>query len=118
KDSFKLINDGHENILNYVNIKIDLFIYNLGYLPGSNKQIKTTAKSTLKSLKVSIENLLNIGGIIFMVFYTGHDGGYEEYEIVVNYLKKLNQKKYSIIRHEYINQKNNPPILIIIERLY
>lgn len=114
---FRLINDDHQNLLAHIDDRIDLAIYNLGYLPGGDKSIKTSAKSTVISLDKLLNNLLNKSGMVFITSYTGHPGGKEEYDELINYVSKLNQKKYHIISFDFPNQSNNPPKLIVIERL-
>lgn len=111
-----LVNDGHENIDNYINEKIDFIIYNLGYLPKGNKEIKTNAITTLKSVEKSL-NLLKNNGLLLITCYTGHEGGLLEKEAVKKFLKNLDQKKYNVLEFNFINQKNNPPILYGIEKL-
>lgn len=111
-----LINDGHENIDKYIDEKIDFIIYNLGYLPRGNKEIKTNAVTTLKSVEKSL-NLLNNNGLLLITCYTGHEGGLLEKETVEIFFKNLNQKKYNVLEFNFINQKNNPPILYGIEKL-
>lgn len=113
---YKLILDSHENISDY-NLKADLIIYNLGYLPGKDKKIKTKAESTVKSLSSSIKNTLKPGGHIVIISYTGHDGGMEEYISIKNFLNELDQKKYRVIEINYTNQINFPPILFLLERI-
>lgn len=112
---YDLILDSHENIDKYVD-NLDLVLYNLGYLPKSDKSVVTKAKSTLKSLQSSLK-LLNVGGLIFIIFYVGHDGGMEEYNISKDFLKVVNQRYYNIIEINYLNQINNPPRLVCIERI-
>jgi hypothetical protein len=48
--------------------------FNLGYLPGGDKQLKTGAETTLRALKAA-SNVLQAGGLISVVAYTGHPGG-------------------------------------------
>lgn len=112
---YKLLLDSHENVDKYVD-KLDLVLYNLGYLPKADKTIVTKAKSTLKSLQSSL-SLLNIGGLIIIIFYVGHKGGMEEYNLSKNFLKDINQKNYNIVEINYLNQINNPPRLVCIERI-
>jgi methylase of polypeptide subunit release factors len=110
-----LIEDGHENIDLYIQDKLDFIIYNLGYLPKGDKTIKTNKKTTLISLKKSL-NLLNKNGIILISCYTGHDGGLDEKNLVEQLLSNLDQKIYNVIKYEFINQKNFPPILYGVEK--
>ena len=107
------IQDSHENIYNllkeYKN-KISLIIYNLGYLPGGNKNILTNYKTTLKSLKESFK-LLNNKGIVLITCYP-HEEGKKESKEIINYLSR-NSIKYNI----YQNTNNiNAPFLIEIKK--
>lgn len=111
-----LINDGHENIDKYVKEKIDFIVYNLGYLPKGDKTIKTNASTTLESLQKAII-LLSSKGLLLITCYTGHEGGKKEQKAVRDYLIALNQKEYSVLEFDFINQKHNPPILYGVEKL-
>lgn len=110
-----LIQDSHEYISKYIKDDVDLFIYNLGYLPKGDKSIKTKGESTVKSLKAAI-NLLKDNGIILITCYTGHDGGMEEKDAIEDFLEKLEQNKFNVLKYDFINQKNFPPILYCIEK--
>ena len=44
-----IINESHHKIDEFVNEEINCICYNLGYLPGGNKQITTLAETSLKS---------------------------------------------------------------------
>lgn len=111
---YKLICDCHSNLDQYTE-KADLVIYNLGYMPGGNKSIISQAKTTLESLEKA-SKILSLNGLIIMVFYLGHKGGIEEYKICKEYLSGLNQKEFTVLESYNINQVNNPPRLICIER--
>lgn len=111
----QLILDGHENIDMYITEKLDFIIYNLGYLPKGNKNIKTNKDTTLLSLKKSI-NLLKDNGVIVITCYTGHEGGLEEKNEIEKFLTNLNQKEFNILKYEFINQKNYPPVLFGVEK--
>jgi len=110
-----LILDGHENIDIHINEKLDFIIYNLGYLPGSDKSIITKKETTLISLKKALE-MLKENGLLLITCYTGHKGGLEEKDAVENFLVNLDQKKFNVLKYEFINQKNNPPVLYAIEK--
>ncbi len=111
----ELIEDSHENIDKYINEKLDFIIYNLGYLPKGNKNIRTSKESTLKSLQKAI-GLLKINGIILVSCYVGHDGGLDEKNGVEEFFKNLDQKEFNAIKYDFINQKNCPPILFGVEK--
>jgi ubiquinone/menaquinone biosynthesis C-methylase UbiE len=115
-DRVILINDGHENLQKYVQEKVKLVVFNLGYLPNGDHNITTKPSTTLEGIKSSL-NVLNDNGIILITSYTGHKGGIEEKDAIEEFLKELNQKKFNVLRFDFINQVNNPPILYGVEKL-
>ncbi|AZK44502.1 MULTISPECIES: class I SAM-dependent methyltransferase [Erysipelothrix] len=58
-------------------------IYNLGYLPRSDKSIITTSHTTVASLKIIIPLLTDF---LVIACYLKHEGGYEEYVAVRDYI--------------------------------
>lgn len=115
-DRVELIHDSHENIDKYVKVGIKGAMFNLGYLPGGNHNIVTKPYSTLSCLK-KIVDLLQVGGIITIVIYIGHDGGEEEKEAVLDFVSKLDNKHFAVQKTEMLNFENYPPIFVCIERV-
>ncbi|WP_066873730.1 tRNA (mnm(5)s(2)U34)-methyltransferase [Clostridium mediterraneense] len=113
----EVILDSHEYFNKYISndIKIDCIVYNLGYLPGSDKSITTKRESTIKSIEIALE-LLNPNGLILIAMYPGHEEGLREKEEILKLAKKLNTREYGVLYQEFINRPNNPPCLIIIEK--
>lgn len=114
-DRVTLINDSHENISKFISEGLDFIIYNLGYLPKGDKSIKTIAKSTVESLKQALK-LINPNGLILITVYTGHEGGMEEKEAIESLLRSLDQKEFNVLKYDFINQINYPPILYAVEK--
>ncbi|PQQ18647.1 uncharacterized protein Pyn_28263 [Prunus yedoensis var. nudiflora] len=54
---------------------IRLVAFNLGYLPGGDKPIITESETTLKALEVA-KSIVVPGGLISLVVYVGHPGGW------------------------------------------
>lgn len=117
RKNFKFILDDHKNIEKYIEEKIDLFIYNLGFLPKGDKSITTNYKSVIKSLKSCLD-LLNENGLILITFYPGHEEGKNEEKYVGEFLKNLDQKTFQVIKYNFYNQINNPPFLISIRKVW
>ncbi|NLI70060.1 MAG: methyltransferase domain-containing protein [Firmicutes bacterium] len=115
-DHVLLINDGHENMDKHVSGRLDAVMFNLGYLPGGNHNLVTRPASTLKAVDISLR-LINRGGIITIVSYSGHPGGMEEREQLAGMLENLDQKQYQVLHYSIINQKNHPPRLFAIQKL-
>jgi len=110
-----LINDGHENIDKYINEKVDLIIFNLGYLPGGNHEIVTKEETTISALEKSL-NLLKENGLLLVTTYLGHNEGKKEDTRIKLYFSSLDQKKFNVLKFEFINQINYPPVLYCVEK--
>ena len=113
--NIKLIHDGHENLEKYIIEPIDCCVFNLGYLPGGCHSIVTKPDTTLKALEAALK-LLKRGGIVTISIYYGHEGGKEEKERLLTYLAGLSFESYNVMQWNTINNKNNPPIVIVIEK--
>lgn len=114
-----LIHKGHEHISDSIpetyHGKITGAIFNLGYLPGGDKSIVTKPHTTISA----IEQLLNImapEGIIVLVIYHGHTEGEVERDYLLQYVKNLDQKLVHVLQYQFINQTNNPPFIVAIEK--
>lgn len=111
----KLVYDGHENILDYVSEEISCVLFNLGYLPRANHDIITKPETTIKALAGSLQ-LLKPNGVVCIAIYTGHAGGLEERNAIYTFAKNLSQEEYNVLECKFLNQVNNPPQLIMIEK--
>ena len=116
KSRTTLIQDGHENVSQYVQTKVKAAIFNLGYLPGSNQEVVTRGTSTIKAVE-SLLDLLTVGGLIVLVIYHGHEGGKLEKEEIMSYVQQLPQSYAHVLSYQFLNQQNNPPFIIAIEKM-
>ena len=89
-----------------------LIVYNFGYLPGSDKSIKTLKETSLLSLSRAL-NLICKGGLITLTFYPGHFEGYEEAIELENYLKGLDATVYQILKMSWSNRETAPYVVAI-----
>lgn len=115
-DRVQLIQSGHENMCDFVRGKIAAVMFNLGYLPGGDHTLITLPDTTVEALAKSLQ-LLRRGGIVTMVIYSGHEGGREEKAAVIDYCRHLNQEHFTVLHYAIINQINEPPSLLVLERL-
>ena len=115
-DRVHLIQSGHERMDSHVHEKVAAVMFNLGYLPGGNHKIITRPDTTVEALAKSLQ-LLCAGGVVTVVVYSGHEGGREEKNTLLNYCRNLNQEYFTVLYYEIINQINEPPSLLVIERL-
>lgn len=111
-----VLKDGHENLAKYVDKPVSGAIFNLGYLPGSDHEVITRPNTTIQALE-SLLKLLKVGGIIVLVIYHGHEGGKKERDEVIRFVSDLPQKYIHVLRYEFLNQKNDPPFVIALEKV-
>ncbi|MDI6706364.1 MAG: class I SAM-dependent methyltransferase [Bacillota bacterium] len=110
-----LIQDGHQHMNKHVHEKVRAVMFNLGYLPGGNHEIKTKADTTIIALEKSLDLLLP-GGLITIASYTGHPGGEEEKNVLKQYVTNLSSSMYKCVAIEALNQGNSPPVLFVVEK--
>ena len=115
KENVNSILDSHEFIDKYIDEKVDCIIYNLGFLPGSSKEITTILESTLKSIEKGLD-MLNSNAIMSIAAYPGHEEGRREYEGIIKFAENLSTKTYGVMIHKFLNRHKHPPVLIIIEK--
>ena len=58
--------------------------------------------------------ILKHGGMMSLCIYSGGDTGFEEKEKILEYVKALPGKEYTVIVNEYYNRKNCPPMPVFI----
>ena len=97
----------HSNMANAI-------IFNLGYLPGSDKKIQTIAKTTLPALKASA-TLLKLNGLLLVTAYRGHSLGHAEALAVAKWMGQ--QTHWHIHSHEpNIKEPRISPILWVARK--
>ncbi|WP_018664015.1 tRNA (mnm(5)s(2)U34)-methyltransferase [Heyndrickxia acidiproducens] len=115
----QLFQTGHEHagecIPAFYHGKISGALFNLGYLPKSDKSIITRPETTISAVR-QILDMLQTGGIIAIVVYHGHDGGGYERDQLLKFAKTLDQKQAHVLQYGFINQENHPPFVIAIEK--
>lgn len=112
--NYEIYKKSHDNI-DCIKEEVDFIIYNLGYLPGGDKSITTKKETTITSISKGL-NLLKANGLMVIVSYHGHIEGKEEKLALEDFLTSLDQKRYNCLKSGFINQRNSPPILYLIEK--
>lgn len=104
----------HMNI-SQIDTPIKAAVFNLGYLPGSDKRIVTQAEVTREAVSASL-SLLQPGGIIVIVLYQGHVGGIEEAIAVEQLACCLPTPTYTVSKYEHHNVAKTAPYVLAIEK--
>lgn len=114
-----LFQRGHEYISELVpshhKSKIKAAIFNLGYLPGGNKSVVTKPDTTISAIS-QLLNIMAPEGIIILVVYHGYPEGAVERDELLHYLEGLDQSAAHVLKYQFINQANNPPFIVAVEK--
>lgn len=98
--------------------KIKAIMFNLGWLPGSDKRIITHTATTITALEQSIMFLMQ-GGKLSVMAYPGHDGGKAEAAHVIQWLSQTCAQSNGLLSFEKTELPHHPsaPILLQVEKL-
>lgn len=114
-----LLQVGHEEMDEHLppvtHGRVGAITFNLGYLPGSASSLTTTPDTTIPALRSAVK-MLRPGGVVTVVIYTGHEGGTAEADAVDAWATNLPQRDVQVLSYEFVNQKNDPPRLLAIEK--
>ena len=89
-----------------------LVVYNLGFLPGSDKTLTTLWPTTYLSITNACK-LIAVGGVISVSVYTGHFQGLEESENLMKFVASLNPREWSVSCHSWPNRVHCPYLLLL-----
>ncbi len=108
-----LVLAGHETMLEHIpqeiHGKIQAIMFNLGWLPGSDKSVVTHADTTILALEQSLE-LLAPDGRMTVMLYPGHQGGDTEAQQVITWATQQ-----QLLHIEQITLPNRPKAPILLQ---
>lgn len=116
----RLFHAGHETVARclppgaYGHVQAAMF--NLGYLPGGDREIITRAESTIFALEALLP-MLHPHGVISVHVYTGHEGGTAEGDAVLTWAEGQLWDAVRVARYDFVNKQRNGEVLLIMERL-
>lgn len=109
---FTLCHAGHETLLQHVpreqHGRISGVMFNLGWLPGSDKSVITRAQTTLTALDAALK-ILAPGGLLTLAVYPGHEGGLEEQSAVSQWAENLPARAFEVQQLRPVNPAAYPP---------
>ncbi|MFB4163095.1 class I SAM-dependent methyltransferase [Alteribacillus sp. JSM 102045] len=114
-----LIQNGHEQAVTCIPKEeltlLKAAVFNLGYLPSGDKSITTKGETTIQAVSQLLE-IMQSGALIILVIYHGHEEGKKEKQKVETFSAQLDQREVQVLRYEFMNQVNNPPFIIALEK--
>lgn len=112
-----LIHASHAHMVEHIPVKlqgqIQAIMFNLGYLPGSDKTVITQSDSTLQAVNAACQ-LLAGQGVLTVTAYPGHAGGLEETRKLEQWFQQLDLACYqSEIIFSHHHQQSAPRLFVI-----
>lgn len=95
--------------------RLRVVMFNLGYLPDSDKACITRPGSTLAALGQAF-SLLQPGGLISVMAYTGHEGGREEADAVIDWAASLPADQAGVAVRRLPNPARPAPEIVLVEK--
>lgn len=89
---------------------LDLAVFNLGFLPGADKRVVTSAVTTLAALDPVWERL-RPGGLLSVHAYSGHPGGADEMEAVGGWMRAKPWREAQVSACVQWNKTRSPETL-------
>lgn len=112
--SAEVVLDSHANMAQYAAPEsVDCIVFNSGRLPGGDPKIFTTAASSLPAIDAGLA-LLRPGGVMALALYYGKENGYDEKNAILEHLKSLNDRVFTVLACDWLNRKHDPPLPIFI----
>ena len=93
---------------------VGVVCFNLGYLPGptADKGVRTRRTTTVIAVASGVR-VLRPGGVLTVVGYTGHEGGWEEVEAVMELVSSLDPREFTATNHSVVNRDNCPQLIAV-----
>lgn len=112
-----LIHAGHEtmraNLPANLHGKFSAMMFNLGYLPGTDKTLITRTETTMLAVREALE-LLKPSGLLTITVYPGHEGGAEEGRHIAEWAATLDSRRFEVQHLRPVNRAASPPELWVV----
>ena len=110
----EVVLDSHAHMERYAEAgTADCVVFNFGRLPGGDPAVFTRADSSVAALDAALR-VLKPGGAVAIALYYGGANGYTERDAVLAWLETLDDRRFSVLRCDWANRRNDPPMPIFI----
>ena len=111
---YELHCQSHADLLQYVQPgTADAVMFNFGWLPGADHSVFSTADSSIPALKAALE-AVRPGGVVTAILYSGQVIGSGEKQTVLEFLRALPLKSFTVLVCDFANWAETAPLPCII----
>ena len=106
--------DSHAHLLQYVQPgTVDAVMFNLGWLPGADHGVFSTADSSIPALEAALQ-AVRPGGVVSAILYSGAVIGSDEKQAVLRFLRALPLKSFTVLVCDFANWAETAPLPCLI----
>lgn len=110
----QVVLDSHSHMARYAEPQtVDCVVFNLGWLPGGDHTVFTTADTTIPAVEAALE-LLRPGGVCCLCIYYGGASGTQERDALLPFLESLDSDRYTVIVSRFANRPGDQPIPVFL----
>ena len=91
----------------------DAVMFNFGWLPGADHAVFSTASSSIPALQAALE-AVRPGGVVSAILYSGQVIGTDEKQTVLEYLRALPLKSFTVLVCDFANWAETAPLPCLI----
>ena len=110
-----LFQESHARMAELVPEKPDLIVFNLGWLPGGDKQVTTLLSSTEEAVSQAL-SLVRPGGMVLICCYPGHAEGKRELAFLENLFSSLPPQRFNCLEHTFLNAGQDAPRCFAVQK--
>lgn len=110
----RVVQDCHSHLGDYAEAaSVDGIMFNFGWLPGGDHTVFSTPDTSIAAVTAGLE-LLRSGGVMSLCIYHGRENGTAERDALLRFLPTLDNRRYTVIRSDFINRTGDIPIPVFI----
>ncbi len=113
-DRVVLLLENHRQMKKYISVALDAVMFNLGYLPGSDRSVVTEPANTVGAMVSALE-MLSAGGRMSVVVYTGHPGAAAEVRSIAVLAATLDSS-FTVLKTTFWNGPLHAPEIYFFAR--
>ena len=92
---------------------VDGIMFNFGWLPGGDHTLFSSPDTSIAAIQAGLE-LLKPGGVMTLCIYYGRENGTTERDALLDFLPTLDNRRYTVIRGDFVNRTGDVPIPVCI----
>lgn len=92
---------------------VDGVMFNFGWLPGGDHTVFSGPDTSIAAVRAGLD-LLKPGGVMTLCIYYGRENGTAERDALLRFLPTLDNRRYTVIRGDFVNRTGDVPIPVCI----